>query len=102
MAGEYRLMEPLAELTLLPLAFHVLLLLLTLLLPWQTTQLYALLALALLACHVLIAIFINGGGAKEIRALLSVPLYILWKLALIPKLLRNIRQNSQWERTGRE
>ena len=100
--GQYRLLEPLAELSLLPLAFHVLLLLLTLLLPWQTAQLYALTALLLVVFHVLAAIFINGGGAKEIQALLSVPYYILWKLALIPKLLHNIRQTSQWERTGRE
>lgn len=100
--GQYRLLEPLAELLLLPLAFHVMLLLLTLLLPWQIVQFYALLALALVAVHVLTAIFTNDGGIKEIRALLSVPFYIVWKLALIPKLLHNVRRNSQWERTGRE
>lgn len=101
-AGEYRLLEPLAELLLMPLAFHVLLLLFTLLLPWPVVQLYALVALVLVVFHVVTAIFINGGGGKEIQALLLVPFYILWKLALIPKLLRNISQNSQWERTGRE
>jgi hypothetical protein len=65
-------------------------------------QTYALLALALVAMHVLIAILMTGGGLKEIQALLMAPFYILWKLTLIPKLLRNIRHSSQWERTGRE
>jgi hypothetical protein len=102
LSGQYRLLEPLAELWLLPLAFHVLLLLLTMMLPFQMAQTYALLALALVAMHVLIAILMTGGGLKEIQALLMAPFYILWKLTLIPKLLRNIRHSSQWERTGRE
>jgi len=100
--GQYRLLEPLAELSLLPLAFHVLLLLLTLMLPSQMAQTYALLALVLVAIHVWAAIITTGGGLKEIQALLIAPFYILWKLTLIPKLLRNIRHSSQWERTGRE
>jgi cellulose synthase/poly-beta-1,6-N-acetylglucosamine synthase-like glycosyltransferase len=99
---QWNLLEPLAELLLLPLAFHVLLLLLTLLLPFAVLQLYALTALLLVVAHVLIAIRLGGGGFNDFKALASVPFYILWKLSLLPKLWRNAHQNAAWQRTERE
>ena len=51
--------------------------------------------------HVLIAILLAGGGLKDIKALLTVPFYILWKLTLLTKLWRNMRVNAQWQRTER-
>lgn len=100
--GKSRLLEPLAELLLLPLAFHVLLLLLTLVVPVAWLQIYALAALALVAGHVLLAINIGGGGMVDFKALATVPFYILWKLTLMPSLWRNARRNAQWQRTDRE
>ena len=102
MRGQIRLLEPLAELLLLPLAYHVLLLLLTLFMPFPAVRLYAFGALSLVFAHVLTAIFVGGGGIRDIKALLSVPFYILWKLALMPKLFRHSRRETQWQRTGRE
>lgn len=102
MQGKRRLLEPLAELLLLPLAYHVLLLLLILPLPLAILQGYALAGLLLVVVHVLIAIKYGGGGLADIKALATVPFYIAWKLTLMPKLLRNARNNAQWQRTERE
>jgi len=100
--GKLNLFEPLAELLLLPLAFHVVLLLLTLLIPITLLQYYAIVGLLLVCLHVLIAILLGGGGLKDIKTLLTVPFYILWKLTLLTKLWRNTRVNAQWQRTDRE
>ncbi|MFI3185057.1 MAG: glycosyltransferase [Methylococcaceae bacterium] len=100
--GKLNLLEPLAELLLLPLAFHVVLLALTLLIPIAGLQYYAGAALVLVFAHVLIAIVLGGGGLKDIKILAGVPIYILWKLTLLPKLWSNSRQNATWQRTDRE
>ncbi len=100
--GKLNLFEPLAELLLLPLAFHVVLLLMTLLIPITLLQYYAIVGLLLVCLHVLIAILLGGGGLKDVKTLLTVPFYILWKLTLLTKLWRNTRVNAQWQRTDRE
>ncbi len=100
--GEWRLLEPLAELLLLPLAYHVLLLLFTLLMPAPALQYYAFAGLLLVVAHVLIAIRRGGGGIEDIKILAGVPFYILWKLTLMPKLWRSARNDAQWQRTDRE
>ena len=100
--GKLQLFEPLAELLLLPLAFHVLLLLVTLLIPLPFLQFYAIAALVLVFAHVLIAIRVAGGGIEDFKTLATVPFYILWKLMLMPKLWRNARNNAKWQRTDRE
>lgn len=100
--GQWRLLEPLAELLLLPLAYHVLLLLFTLLMPAPVLQYYALAGLLLVVAHVLIAIRRAGGGIEDIKILAGVPFYILWKLTLMPKLWRSARNDAQWQRTDRE
>jgi cellulose synthase/poly-beta-1,6-N-acetylglucosamine synthase-like glycosyltransferase len=102
LGGHWNLLEPLAELLLLPLAFHVILLLLTLLTPWVLLQYYAVAGLLLVFAHVLIAIRLGGGGLSDIKILATAPLYILWKLTLLPKLWRNARENAAWQRTDRE
>jgi hypothetical protein len=92
----------LAELLLLPLAYHVLLLLLTLLIPVTLLQYYAAAALLVVVAHVLIAVRLGGGGLTDIKTLATVPFYILWKLTLLPRLWRNARENAPWQRTDRE
>jgi cellulose synthase/poly-beta-1,6-N-acetylglucosamine synthase-like glycosyltransferase len=100
--GQWNLLEPLAELLLLPLAYHVLLLLLTLLIPVTLLQYYAVAGLLLVFAHVLIAVRLGGGGLTDIKTLATVPFYILWKLTLLPRLWRNARENAPWQRTDRE
>jgi hypothetical protein len=98
--GQSRLIEPLAELLLLPLAYHVLLLLITLAVPALTY--YALAALLLVGLHVLLAISKAGDALENCKALARVPFYIVWKVLLIPKLLRNAQRTAKWQRTDRE
>ena len=100
--GKWNLVEPLFELLLLPLSFHVVILVLTLLIPLKILQWYAGVALLLVFLHVLIAIFLGGGGLKELKVIATVPTYVLWKLILIPQLWANSRRNATWQRTDRE
>ncbi len=72
--GKLNLLEPLAELLLLPLAYHVLLLtLLILLLPSTALQYYAMGALLLVVAHVLIAILLGGAARKISKCWLPYP-----------------------------
>lgn len=101
LSGERRLIEPLLELLLLPLAFHVLLLLVALLPPFGPTRIYALLGLTLVAVHVLAAIRIGGGGWRDLLALATAPFYILWKLTILRAIGRASRTDAAWVRTER-
>ncbi len=102
LSGQWNLLEPLFELLLLPLAYHVLLLMLTLLIPVTSLQWYAGAALSLVYVHVMLAILLGGGGLKELKVLATVPVYMVWKLTLLPKLWANSRHNAAWQRTDRE
>lgn len=101
-AGGFRLAEPLFELLLLPLAFHVLLLLLALAPPWWPVRCYALTGLGLVGIHVGTALWLGRAGWRDIAALAAAPLYILWKLTLGGKLLAFAKRNAPWVRTERE
>lgn len=99
--GRLRMIEPLLDLLLPPLAFYLLLLLAALAVPFAPTRIYALLALALTAFHVTAAIFVGGGGLRDFTALAAAPFYIVWKAMLIPRLLRTARKDAEWVRTKR-
>ncbi len=99
--GRLRLAEPLFELLLLPLAFHVLLLLPLLALPYALTQLYAAAALTLVGTHVLAGIFACGGTLKDLGALALAPFYVGWKLLMLPKILAAAARSAAWSRTER-
>jgi cellulose synthase/poly-beta-1,6-N-acetylglucosamine synthase-like glycosyltransferase len=100
--GQWRLLEPLLELLLLPLALHVSLLLLVLLIPFPPTQIYAGIALGVVLIHILAALWVGGGTLKDIVILASVPFYILWKLTQLPRVIKTARKNASWIRTERE
>jgi hypothetical protein len=100
--GRLRLLEPLLELLLLPLAFHVLLLVVALLPPFSWSRGYAVAGLALVGVHVLAAIRVGGGGWRDGMALLAAPFYILWKLTLFKALVGSARKDAAWVRTARE
>ena len=101
LGGHPRLIEPLLELLLLPLAFHVTLLLLALILPWPAVQAYALFGLTLVAAHVLAAIVIGGGNLRDVAALVAAPFYVAWKLTLARRIARTARRDADWVRTER-
>lgn len=100
--GQWRTFEPLLDLLLLPLAIHVLLLILLLIIPFSWTQLYAFVGLSIVALHVVAAIIVGGGQWRDIATLTIVPFYIIWKLTQIPKLIKAARKSAQWIRTDRE
>lgn len=100
-AGSWRLLEPLLELLLLPLAWHVLLLVLALALPWAPGRLCAAAGLLVVALHVLAGIAVGGGGWRDLAALAAAPFYVAWKVALMPAIARASRRDSDWVRTER-
>ncbi len=101
-AKKWHLLEPTADLLLPPLALHVGLLLLALLVPFFATQVYALIGLAVVALHVGVSIAVGGGGWGDLRAVAAAPLYMLWKLRMIGGVLRAAGGDSEWVRTARE
>ncbi|MFN0085250.1 MAG: glycosyltransferase family 2 protein [Blastocatellia bacterium] len=100
--GRWRMIEPLFDLLLLPLAFHALLLLAALAIPFAPTRIFAAAGLALVAVHILAALVAGGGGWKDLAALAAAPFYVAWKVMLIPALLRTARTDAEWVRTERE
>jgi cellulose synthase/poly-beta-1,6-N-acetylglucosamine synthase-like glycosyltransferase len=100
--GNLSLVEPCLDLLLLPLAFHVTLLLLGAAIPFWPGRAIALAGLGVVALHLIAAIRVTGGGMPEIAALLGAPFYIVWKLLLIPRLIRTSHRGAAWVRTERE
>jgi cellulose synthase/poly-beta-1,6-N-acetylglucosamine synthase-like glycosyltransferase len=99
--GRARLAEPLLDLLLLPLAFHVVLILLTLAAPAGLVRDYGIFALAAIAVHILTAIAVGGGGLRDIAVLAAAPFYVIWKLGMLPLVWRASRRNAAWVRTER-
>jgi cellulose synthase/poly-beta-1,6-N-acetylglucosamine synthase-like glycosyltransferase len=99
-AGRLRLLEPLGDLLLLPLAYHTALLSLLLVLPWAPGRLIGAFGLAVLALHVVLAAQL-GGRLRDLLALPAVPFYLLWKLALLGRIVAAARPQAAWLRTPR-
>lgn len=99
--GRVKLLEPLLDLLSLPIASEVTLLLVAACLPFPWLRLYVLGAFAVLLLHVFTAAFSGPGFWETIRALSTVPGYILWKLWILPEIWRTSRSNAAWVRTER-
>lgn len=100
-ARRWRLLEPLFDLLLLPLAFHVVLLVAALAVPWEPARAWALFGLLVVAAHVLAGIAVGGGGWRDLLALAAAPAYVAWKVALAPAIARASRRGTEWVRTER-
>jgi len=99
--GRMALIEPLLDLLLLPLAFHVMLLTATAAIPFAPARLYGLIALILVGCHSCAGILVGGGGWRDFTALMTVPSYALWKLKMAPRILKSAASDTPWLRTER-
>ena len=97
-----RLLEPLLELLLLPLALHVSLLLAGLAIPFRPGQIYSAFALALVGLHVALAVKLGRGSWADLSGLMAVPAYLAWKVSLIAPTLRSTRSTTEWRRTERQ
>jgi cellulose synthase/poly-beta-1,6-N-acetylglucosamine synthase-like glycosyltransferase len=101
LAGESKMVEPLLELLLLPLALHAVLLLSVLAAPSAWLRGYAALSLALVFLHLAGAVWRSGGGWRDLAPLVIAPFYVIWKLLMIPTLIRTSTSKSAWVRTER-
>jgi hypothetical protein len=100
--GRVSLLEPLFDLLALPLASEVVLLLVMACLSFLWIRVYVVAGFAVLLFHVM-AVAVKGPGLLEsMKALSTVPSYILWKLWIFPEIWRTSRANAKWVRTYRE
>jgi hypothetical protein len=51
--------------------------------------------------HILAGIWVGKGSLKDVAALAFAPVYVLWKLTLVPVLLRSTKKATAWVRTER-
>ena len=100
--GRLRLIEPLCDLTGLPLAFGVFALLIALCVPLPWLRWYAAASLAIVLTHVLVAAWAGPDFLKTLQLLALSPLYILRKLWMIPGVLRGSSAKAAWVRTERD
>lgn len=100
-SGKLIFLEPLLELLLLPLAFHVTLLAIAASTPLPLIRDIGLGGLAVVALHLFAAIIVGGGTWRDLATLAAAPFYIVWKLTMVPSLLRNSAGSQAWVRTKR-
>jgi cellulose synthase/poly-beta-1,6-N-acetylglucosamine synthase-like glycosyltransferase len=99
--GRLQLIEPVLDLAGLPMAFAVAALGAEFFIPLPWAHLYALVALGVLACHVIAAAWAGPDFAGTLLLLATAPFYILWKFRLMPKLLKASSTRATWVRTDR-
>ncbi|MGD0097323.1 MAG: glycosyltransferase family 2 protein [Terracidiphilus sp.] len=102
MRGRVRILEPLLDLLAAPIATEACLLLIALCLPVAWLRLYALTGILVLAMHVVAAGCSGSGLRGTLRVLATAPGYVLWKLLMLPEVMRASRADSAWVRTARD
>ncbi|MEM7233133.1 MAG: glycosyltransferase family 2 protein [Planctomycetota bacterium] len=98
--GKLRYVEPLLDLVLLPLAYHVAVISLAAIAP-DPIRTIALASIGIVAFHVLVAVRVGGGGLKELMVLASAPFYIVWKLSIARHIAKTSKRDAGWVRTTR-
>jgi hypothetical protein len=96
--GRLRYLEVLLELLTLPLAFHAMLLMAAVALAGSGFAVTGILALIL---HVAAAIQAGPSLQTDMRTLLGVPAYLLWKVRHLPGILKASARSTAWVRTAR-
>jgi cellulose synthase/poly-beta-1,6-N-acetylglucosamine synthase-like glycosyltransferase len=99
--GRIRFFEPMIDLAGLPQGQAAACLVLLLLLPVPAMRWYAACGFAILAFHLLAAIRFSPEPAADLRSLVSAPLYVVSKIAMIPAIMLTARSRSGWIRTAR-
>jgi cellulose synthase/poly-beta-1,6-N-acetylglucosamine synthase-like glycosyltransferase len=101
LAGQWRLLDPLLDLLLWPLAWQVSLLFLALALGAAPVQIAAMAGLAVVALHVMVALWLMPARREHLRALLGAPAYVVWKLCLAAATWRAAGRHAPWLRSAR-
>jgi cellulose synthase/poly-beta-1,6-N-acetylglucosamine synthase-like glycosyltransferase len=99
--GQTTSLEPLLDLLLLPLAFHVTLLVIAATAHAKLVGTIGLTGLAVVLIHLAVTIMVRKRGWADVVTLGGAPFYIVWKLLLVPTLLRHARAKQEWVRTDR-
>ena len=99
--GRMTSLEPLLDLLLLPLAFHVMLLVVASTAHARLVGAVGLTGLAIVFLHLGVTIVVRRGGLRDVVTLAGAPFYIAWKILLIPTLVRHARAKQEWVRTDR-
>ena len=99
--GQTRLIEPLADLLTLPLALQSAALIALLLIGSRDFRLYSLFGMGVLCLHVLACTLAGKQPLTSLRALVIVPFYILWKIAISPSIISTAWASANWVRTER-
>jgi cellulose synthase/poly-beta-1,6-N-acetylglucosamine synthase-like glycosyltransferase len=100
--GHLRLIEPLLDLSSLPQAQAILLLVPMLVFPIFWTRAYAVCVLAIMALHIAIAAALAPSPAAAFSALLLAPLYAVRKLMGTKATLRSAHSQAEWQRADRD
>jgi cellulose synthase/poly-beta-1,6-N-acetylglucosamine synthase-like glycosyltransferase len=100
--GRWRSLEPLADLLLPPLAYHAALAGLLVLLPFAWSRALGAAVLAVIAAHTLAAAVVCRLPVRHLLALAFAPLYVAWKIVLLPATLAAAAREHPWVRTARE
>jgi hypothetical protein len=77
-------------------------LLLTAALPVHWLHVYALVCAAIAGGYVLEAVWLSPQPVRDVFSLAAAPLYLLWKAAITPLVVRQSRRRAEWARTRRE
>ena len=101
LAGHLRFAEPLVDLLSVPIATGAMLSLLALLAPAHVIRAMAVSALMTLVLYTIIAAALGDKPWENLKALVTAPAYIVFKVAMIPRTRRAARADAEWVRTER-
>jgi hypothetical protein len=99
--GNWTVAEPLLDLLTLPLSLHLTAVAAVFLCGSPIPAAYASVALTALALHAGMAAAESDRPLAACKTLVAVPIYILWKLSLLPGQLRHSKTDAPWLRTRR-
>lgn len=92
--GQWRLIEPTLDLLTLPLSYHLMLILLLLCFTSIFVKAISIFACLVVMLHVSTAMIIGKAELNDYIALLKAPFYLLWKVALLGKILKKSPQDK--------
>jgi cellulose synthase/poly-beta-1,6-N-acetylglucosamine synthase-like glycosyltransferase len=100
-SGRLSCLEPALDLMLLPLSFHLALLVLASTSPWMPARVVGLFGVTQAVFYIAIAMIRCGGTKNEVRALVNAPFYLISKLLMARVLIKGSRADAAWTRTKR-
>jgi hypothetical protein len=98
---KWKLIEPLCDILLLPLIYHVSILIGLVFLSSGFVRAYAVAGVVLVMTHIVQAMFVGNATRDDWKSLLSVPVYAGWKIIRLGGIIRTAAKSAAWRRTER-